>query len=127
LPGKIEHSTPTGFPEHHEPGAPQAEPNVEEAQAITASKNLVEEKDKEAAKNFKKCTGAAAQGGKLDTPNASFTKNARRMLPMPLLSHEKIKLIVEQARSANSEMSVQALYQMAHTPELQATEVRCMK
>jgi hypothetical protein len=86
--GKIEHSTPTGFPEHQGSGAPQAEPNVEEAQAVTASKNLLEEKDKEAAENFKECTGTAAQGGNLDAVNGKPGKKARRTLPIPLLSHE---------------------------------------
>ena len=78
--GKIEHSTPTGFPEHQGTGVPQAEPNVEEAQAITASKNLVEEKAKEAAENSKECTGTASQGGNLDAANAGSAKNARRTL-----------------------------------------------
>lgn len=76
--GKIEHSTPTGFPEHQGSGAPQAELNVEKAQAITASKNLLEEKDKEAARNFKECTGTTVQGGTLDAANAGSERKARR-------------------------------------------------
>jgi hypothetical protein len=80
--GKIEHSTSTGFPEHQGSGAPQAEPNVEEAQAATASKNLLEEKDKEATENFKECTGTAAQGGNLDAANAGLGRKARRTLPI---------------------------------------------
>jgi hypothetical protein len=90
--GKIEHSTPTGFPEHQGSRAPQAELNVEEAQAITASKNLSEEKDKEAAENFKESTGTAAQGGNLDAANAGSGRKALRTLPIPLLSHERSSL-----------------------------------
>jgi len=90
--GKIEHSTPTGFPEHQGSGAPQAKLNVEEAQAVTASKNLLEEKDKEAAENFKECTGTAVQGGHLDAANARPGRKARRTLPIPLLSHETSSL-----------------------------------
>jgi hypothetical protein len=91
-PGTIEHSTPTGFPEHQGPGAPQAELNVEGAQAVTASKNLLEEKDKEAAENFKECTVTAAQGGNLDVADAGLGRKARRKLPIPLLSHETSSL-----------------------------------
>jgi hypothetical protein len=90
--GKIEHPTLTGFPEHQGSEAPQAEINVEEAQAITASKNLLEEKDKEAAEDFKECTGTTAQGGNLDAANAGSERRARRTLPMPPLSHERPSL-----------------------------------
>jgi hypothetical protein len=88
-PGKIEHSTPTGFPEHQGSEAPQAEVNVGEAQAITASKNLLEEKDKEAAEDF---TGTTTQGGYLDAANSESRRKARRTLPMPPLSHERSSL-----------------------------------
>jgi len=78
--GKIEHSTPTGFPEHQGSEAPQAEVNVEEAQAITASKNLLEEKDKETAEDFKECTGTTTQGGYLDAANTESRRKARRKI-----------------------------------------------
>lgn len=91
-PGKIEHSTPTGFPEHQGSEAPQAAVNVGEAQAITASKNLLEEKDKEAAEDFKECTGTTTQGGYLDAANTESRRKARRTLPIPLLSHERSSL-----------------------------------
>jgi hypothetical protein len=86
--GKIEHSAPTGFPEYQGPGAPQAEPNVEEAQAVTASKNLLEEKDNEAVDKIKGSTGTAAEGGKLDAPKSGSAKEANRTLPLSLTLHE---------------------------------------
>ena len=85
LPGKIEHSAPTGFPEHQGSGAPQAEPNVEQAQAIAASKKLVEEKNKEAADKFKESTGTAAERGNFDAAKAGSAKEAKRTFSSSLV------------------------------------------
>ncbi len=83
--GKIEHSAPTGYPEHQGSGAPQAEPNVEEAQAITASKNEMEEKNKSTEAKFEKATGTAADGGNFDAARPNSGREAKRMLrPSPI-------------------------------------------
>jgi hypothetical protein len=83
--GRIEQSAPTGFPEHQGSEAPQAELNVEEAQDITASKNLIEEKENEAADKF---TGTAPEAGKLDVAKSGSAKEAKRTLPLSLTLQE---------------------------------------
>lgn len=76
--GQIEHSAPTGYPEHQGSGVPRAEPNVEEAQAITASKNELEGKNKETTEKFKNATGVAADGGNFDAAGPKSGREAKR-------------------------------------------------
>jgi hypothetical protein len=75
--GKVEHSVPTGFPEHQ---GSQAKPNVEEAQAIAASKNTLEEKDRETTDRFKENKGTLTDGGNFGAAMAGAAREARRML-----------------------------------------------
>jgi len=78
--GKIEHSAPTGFPEHQGSATPLAEPNAKEAQGIIVSKDLLEEKEKEAADSFKENAGATNVGGNFDAAKAGAMKEARRRI-----------------------------------------------
>ena len=78
--GKVEHSAPTGFPEHQGSYALQAEPNVEEAQVIAASKNTLEEKDREATDKFKENKGAVTDGDNCGAANGRTAREARRTL-----------------------------------------------
>jgi len=66
--GQIEHSTPTGYPE---------QPNVEEAQAATAGKIEVEEKNKVTNEKFEKATGVTVDEGNFG-PNSG--REAKRMI-----------------------------------------------
>jgi ABC-type Fe3+ transport system substrate-binding protein len=78
--GKVEYSVPTGFPEHQGSRALQAEPIVEEAQAIAASKNTLEEKGREATGKFKENKSTLTDGGNFGAAKAGAAGEARRML-----------------------------------------------
>jgi hypothetical protein len=70
----------TGFPEHQGSRALQAKPNVEEAQAIAASKNTLEEKDRKAMDKFKENKGTCTDSGNLGAVKTGAVREARRML-----------------------------------------------
>ena len=71
---------PTGFSEHQGSQALQAKPIVEEAQAIAASKNALEEKDREAMDRLKENKGTCTDGGNLGALMTRAARQARRML-----------------------------------------------
>jgi len=76
--GNMEHPTPTGFPEHQGSGAPQAEPDIEEAQAVTASKNEVEQNNKATNEKFEKSTGVTPDGGNFEPATTGSAREAKR-------------------------------------------------
>jgi hypothetical protein len=83
LAGKIEHSAPTGFPEHERSGANGAPDHVEEAQATTTttSENPLEEKDKEAVDKFQEKAGTAVENGNFDAAKVGSAREAKRTHP----------------------------------------------
>jgi hypothetical protein len=88
---------------------------------------MLEDKDSEAADKFKENKDTTTEDHNFDAATAGSAREAKRTLPLSRTVVREICLTLAQAKSANNETSVQALYLMVHMPKLQGTEVRSMK